>query len=151
MERRAAELEGAFGPLGGLDPALEARRSFDRARLLGRELERHGGELGAAGKRFVAWLRETLDAFDPCPPPEDSDAHLLLDLYEREAASLRDELAARGAPSPSVARLVDAIAARELAKAREVLAALGEEPPVQPRVPEENPLPARLCGRRARG
>jgi hypothetical protein len=150
VEQRAAELEGAFGPLGGLDPVLEARRSFDRARFLGRELERHEGELGAAGKRFVAWLRQTLDAFDPCPAPEDSDAHLLLDLYDREAASLRNELAARGAPPPSVARLVDAITVRDVAKAREVLAALGEEPPVRPRVPEENlPPAARLWATRA--
>ncbi|WP_438026094.1 hypothetical protein [Sorangium sp. So ce233] len=150
VEQRAAELEGAFGPLGGLDPALEARRSFDRARFLGRELERHEGELGAAGKRFVAWLRQTLDGFDPCPAAEGSDAHLLLDLYDREAASLRDELAAGGAPPPSVARAVDAITAREVTKAREVLAALGEEPPVPPRVPEENPLPAaRLLSTRA--
>ncbi|KYF54470.1 hypothetical protein BE08_35920 [Sorangium cellulosum] len=100
VEQRAAELEPAFGPVGDLDPVLEARRAFDRARFLGRELERHERELGAAGKRFVAWLRQTLDAFDPCPAPEGSDAHLLLDLHDREAASPRDELAAGGDRRP---------------------------------------------------
>ena len=62
VEQRAVDLESTFGPLGALDPALEARRSFDRARFLGRELIRQEAELGAAGKRFIAWLMQTLDA-----------------------------------------------------------------------------------------
>ena len=65
VERRAAELEDAFGSLGDLDPAVEVRRSFDRAHFLGRGRRRHETELGLAGKQFVGWLTEIIDTFDP--------------------------------------------------------------------------------------
>ncbi|WP_437733587.1 aKG-HExxH-type peptide beta-hydroxylase [Sorangium sp. So ce1335] len=130
VERRAPALEAEFGPLGDLDPALQARRSFDRAHFLAHALRRHEGELGAAGRKFCAWLDGLLAALDPSPPPAGSEVHLLLDLYAREAAALRDRLA-RGAAPPPAARLVDEIATTELRAARDVLAALEDAPPLR--------------------
>jgi hypothetical protein len=123
VERRGRELEDAFGPLADLDPALEARRSFDRARFLGRELRRHEAELGQAGRRFVTWLSDTLDGFDPSPRPQDADVHLLLDLYERETAELEGALAELPSDAP-VAGLVQDIIARESTVAAEALSLL---------------------------
>lgn len=147
--RRAGELEAEFGPLGDLDPALQARRSFDRAHFLVHALRRHEGELGAAGRQFCAWLDRTLAAFDPSPPPAGAEVHLLLDLYAREAAALRDRLA-RGAEPPPVARLVDQIATTELEAARDVLAALDGAPPLRDEPATAATLAERLWQARAR-
>ncbi|WP_433931681.1 hypothetical protein AB3662_45320 [Sorangium cellulosum] len=142
VERRAGELEAEFGPLGDLDPGREARRSFDRAHFLVHALRRHEGELGAAGRRFCAWLDCMLAAFDPSPPPAGSEVHLLLDLYAREAAALRDRLA-RSAGPPAAARLVEEIATTELATARDVLAAIEGAPPLR-----DEPAPAATLAER---
>lgn len=144
VERHGRELEGAVGPLNDLDPALEARRSFDRARFLGRELRRHRAELGEAGTRFVAWLTETLDRFDPAPRPEDSDVHLLLDLYERETAELETALAELPPDAP-IAGVVDDIITREAGLAAEALALLDSHSAAVTAPPGELPLAARFA------
>lgn len=148
IEQRTAELEDAFGPLDDLDPALEARRSFDRAHYLGRELRRHEAELGLAGVQFVKWLTETLNAFDPCPPAEDSEVHLLLDMYERETDELQAQLAAR-VPQPAVIRLVEEITTKELSKAHDVLSLLGKPSEAQSVFSDQLPVAAKFREARA--
>jgi len=148
IERRAAELENDFGPLGDLDPALEARRSFDRSHFLGRALRQHEAELGLAGVQFVRWLTETINAFDPCPPPADAEVHLLLDMYGREADELQAHLDAR-VPAPSVIQLVEEITTKELNKAHDVLLTLGKPSDAQVTFSEKVPVAAKFRAARA--
>jgi hypothetical protein len=85
---RSHRLTGEYGPLHGLDPAGQARRSLDRAHYLRQQLARCEECLGFAGRLFVRWLGEVLRVLDPEPPPQGAYVHLLLDLYEREAGEL---------------------------------------------------------------
>jgi hypothetical protein len=74
---------------GVLNPIKEGRRALDRARYLGEQLEQSISQLGFAGRCFVRWLRQMLDAIDPSPPLRDSYVHLLLDLYDREVEEIQ--------------------------------------------------------------
>jgi hypothetical protein len=87
---RHASLAERYGPLrGGPDPAKRTRRSFDRAHYLRRHLALNQGQLDTAGRLLVRWLGDILRVFDPAPPPEGACVHLLLDLYDREASTVR--------------------------------------------------------------
>ncbi len=96
VEVRAPELVKLYGPLHNLEPAISARRAFDRAHYLGNQLKQLGWEeLGLAGQRLVDWLFDILALLDPAPPPADAYVHLLLDLYNREAEQTRKLLSAQ--------------------------------------------------------
>lgn len=87
VAERRESLAGTYGR-GGPDPVRQARRSFDRAHYLHGHLTRNQQQLDTAGRLLVRWLGDLLHAFDPAPPPEGASAHLLLDLYDREADAI---------------------------------------------------------------
>jgi len=89
VELRAAELVRVYGPLQDLDPVLSARRALDRAHYLALKLRSVSRELGLAGRLFGEWVLEIVERMDSHPRPTGLDAHLLLDLYERETDQLR--------------------------------------------------------------
>ncbi|GAA1693277.1 hypothetical protein GCM10009733_106480 [Nonomuraea maheshkhaliensis] len=126
---RHAELTDRYGPIAGADPARQARRSFDRAqylvdRLGVDRLDRHTEQLGAGGRLFLRWLHGIHEAFDPSPAPEGAYAHLVLDLYEREADTIRKVMSRRddGRADEDAARLRSA-ARKEIGACLAVLAA----------------------------
>ena len=93
VQHDSPHLGQTYGALAnGFNAVRQKRRALDRARYLGEQLEHHSTYLGFAGRRFVRWLKSMLDALDPYPPPPDSRAHLLLDLYEREAVEFRQQI-----------------------------------------------------------
>ncbi|RBQ16663.1 hypothetical protein DP939_28655 [Spongiactinospora rosea] len=124
---RHAELAGRYGPITGADPARQARRSFDRAQYLLHRLGRHAERLGAGGRLFLRWLGGINEAFDPSPAPEGAYAHLVLDLYEREADTIRRALSRpdAGRADEDAAGLRSA-ARQEISGCLAVLAATGE-------------------------
>ncbi|UBU18225.1 aKG-HExxH-type peptide beta-hydroxylase [Nonomuraea gerenzanensis] len=95
---RHAELADRYGPITGADPARQARRSFDRAQYLIQRLGGRTEQLGTGGRLFLRWLHGINQAFDPSPAPEGTYVHLVLDLYEREADTIRRALTRPGAP-----------------------------------------------------
>lgn len=127
-------LEGQYGPLHGLQPAKQARRAFDRAHYLRYQLEQSQDQLGVAGRLFLRWLHDILRAFDGAPPPEGSDVHLFLDLYEREGGEVRAFIAgvgSGGAPNDALcAKAMRQMAMRELGSARRVLSMMPDAPSV---------------------
>ncbi|MDF5758449.1 HEXXH motif-containing putative peptide modification protein [Spongiactinospora sp. TRM90649] len=90
-----------YGPIQGPDPVKQARRAFDRARYLVLQLRRHPDQLGSAGRTFLRWLGEINAAFDPSPSAEGAHIHLVLDLYEREAAEICRRIAQRSEDAAS--------------------------------------------------
>jgi hypothetical protein len=91
-EQRASECGRAYG-LHGLLAMTDSRSALDRAQYLGEKLkELCWQELGLAGKRLIDWLLSVLEGLDPCPPPQGSYVHLLLDRYQREAKKIKSVL-----------------------------------------------------------
>ncbi|YCK37308.1 hypothetical protein ACNF49_25615 [Actinomadura sp. ATCC 39365] len=124
---RHEELADRYGPIAGADPARQARRSFDRAQYLLHCLGRHTEQLGAGGRLFLRWLGGINEAFDPSPAPRGAYAHLVLDLYEREADTIRRALSrpdAGGADEDAAA--LRSAARQEISGCLAVLAATGE-------------------------
>lgn len=122
-ERRAPELEGAYGPFHGM---IDSGRALGRARYLGEKLtDLCWDHLGVAGRRMVDWLMSVLAHLDPSPAPRGATFHLCLDLYEKEAAKTAAALDKAG-PAPSVlARRLAPLAKEEVEDARGLLAAMG--------------------------
>ncbi|MDQ3899484.1 MAG: hypothetical protein M3319_03205 [Actinomycetota bacterium] len=131
IERDADKLEPEFGPLGELNPEDSARRALDRAHFLTHVMqqERQQAELGLAGRRLVAWLSELINGIDPSPRPHNTETHLLLELYEREAAELERALASSTAASTAanVEALVRDIVHRDVKTINEILSVLDKE------------------------
>lgn len=89
-ERRAPELEGAYGQFAGM---LESRWALARARYLGGQLhDVCWDKIGPAGRVFVDWLHSLLAMLDVTPPPAGAATHLYLDLYRREGNRLEKSL-----------------------------------------------------------
>ncbi|MGW0808164.1 hypothetical protein [Nonomuraea sp. NPDC002799] len=124
---RYAELADRYGQITSADPAQQARRSFDRAQYLIQRLEQQTEHLGAGGRLFLRWLRGINEAFDPSPAPEGAYVHLVLDLYEREAETIRRALTQPGAEGrhEDIGSLQSA-ARHEIRSCLAVLAAAGE-------------------------
>jgi len=108
---------------------------------LTQQLERHEECqecLGFAGRLFVAWLGGMLRSVDPAPPPEDSYAHLVLDLYEREADELQALIArsGRGAPGDDAqwGASIREVARREIDSTLLALSMIAEPPAPSVRV-----------------
>ncbi|MEV4372991.1 hypothetical protein AB0J71_38405 [Nonomuraea sp. NPDC049637] len=128
---RHAELADRYGPITGADPARQARRSFDRAQYLLHRLGHHTDQLGSGGRLFLRWLGGINEAFDPSPAPAGTYAHLVLDLYEREADTIRRALSRPDAGHADEDADEDAAALRSAARQEisgclAVLAATGE-------------------------
>jgi hypothetical protein len=120
-ERRAGDLERAYGPPAAAGTRMtSSRAALDRARFLGTALRGPcRADLGPAGQMIVEWLWSALDVFDPVPPPEGAQLHLLLHRYRTEAAKV-----ARWDPRDNIEQL-RRIAEEELRVTTGVLAALG--------------------------
>jgi hypothetical protein len=87
---RHTSLIERYGSLpSGPTPARRTRRSLDRAHYLHRYLVPNQDQLDTAGRLLVRWLGDVLRILDQSPPPEGASAHLYLDLYEREASTIR--------------------------------------------------------------
>jgi hypothetical protein len=141
VEARAEELEGEYGPLRGMQPAIAARSALDRARYLGTELQRTAADdLGPDGQALISWLTGILQRLDPFPPLVDPTMHLWLDRYDRETREIGNLISeidpnipktgndAVDAPYEewSVHRIVDHLVQSELVAAYRVLTILGE-------------------------
>lgn len=138
VAERSAGLEVQYGPLYGVDPAKQVRRSLDRAHYLRHQLEQYEECLGFAGRLFVNWLGEMLRSFDPASPLEGSHLHLLLDRYEREVDELRVFVgrSGRGALPDDLlwGESIREVARREVSSALAVLFMIAE--PASPLVSE---------------
>lgn len=122
-EERAPQLEARHGRFCGM---VESRKALDRARYLGEKLqEQCSTHLGAAGLRMRDWLMTVLDHLDPAPPPRGATAHLLLDLYVREANRVESVLRGEDAAVASFARDLEPAARAEIEAARGILGAVG--------------------------
>ncbi|WP_223738662.1 hypothetical protein [Corallococcus sp. AS-1-12] len=86
LARDPERIQAVHGPLNGYDPVLQKRRSLERAYFLGGALRREcWEELGIGGQRMVDWMMGLLNELGAGHLPQDGNAHLFLDLYEREA------------------------------------------------------------------
>lgn len=124
-ERRAPELEERFGRFRGM---VDSRKALDRAWYLGEKLkDQCSSHLGLAGLQMRDWMMAILGHLDATPPPPGAYAHLMLDLYVREAN--RIESVVDGQPAAVAAfepSLVPAARA-EIEASRRVLGAIGAE------------------------
>ncbi|HEU4578599.1 MAG TPA: hypothetical protein VFS67_10110 [Polyangiaceae bacterium] len=135
-ETAAAEL---IGPFGERPPAKRKRQALDRAHYLLQQLDARRESIGAAGQRFLTWIRPLLLALDPEPPASDSELHLVLDLYEREleevGASIAHwqgrngadggPLAARAAEPQDWRRMLDGLVQSESERSQAILSRMG--------------------------
>ena len=121
-ERRADELEPAYGPFAGM---VESRKALDRARYLGENIAgKCAPQLGHAGGRMLSWLMAILDSIDPAPAPSGATMHLVLDLYEREANRVEQVLETDPAASVALSRDLGPAAESEHEEARRLLEGL---------------------------
>lgn len=128
-EKRAPELEPRFGRFCGM---VTSRKALDRARYLGEQLQAQcSSHLGPAGLRMRDWLMTMLDHLDPAPPPRGAYAHLLLDLYVREANRMESLLQGPQAVAESYVRDLAPAAQAEIAASRRILDAVGAQAELQ--------------------
>ncbi len=117
-ERRAPELEAAYGPLSGM---IDSRRARARARYLGHRLlvkRQCWDELGPVAQGLADWLHSLLDVLDPAPAPDDATLHLYLDLYRRENDRVQRMLA--DPPGP-LRDALTTLARRDITSTRAIL------------------------------
>ncbi|MDQ3775829.1 MAG: HEXXH motif-containing putative peptide modification protein [Pseudomonadota bacterium] len=88
VELRVQEIGERYGSLYDLNPGVAACRALDRAYYLALNVKDVRQELGLAGERFADWLLGLLEALDPRTRSAHLNAHLLLDLYERETEQI---------------------------------------------------------------
>lgn len=123
-ERRAAELEGSYGPLSDM---LDSRRALARAHYLGAQLAAHQqcwDTLGPFGQRLAEWLRSLLAMLNP-DTDADGTLHLYLDRYHRETDRLNQLLAAPSGDRTATRAELAALARGDMSTTRTILFGLG--------------------------
>ncbi|RKI05325.1 hypothetical protein D7Y04_10875 [Corallococcus sp. AB038B] len=104
LAREPERIQAVHGPLNGYEPVPQRRRALERAHYLGGMLRRDcWEELGIGGQRMVDWMMGLLNELGAGALPQDGNAHLFLDLYEREAKEFNVLLASLRALPEAVA------------------------------------------------